>query len=364
MVRPSLRTPAVGPDGLPAALSSGAVPHPKRLLACAMALALALVLGACGQSGSARPDAAATLELDFQPNAVHAGIYTALARDYTGAEGVDLSVRAPGASTDSVKLLSTGRAQFAILDIHDLALAREKGQDLVGVMAIVEGPLASVIVPKGIASPRDLEGRRVGVTGLPSDDAVLASIVQGAGGDPARVRKTTIGFDAVPALLSGKVSGATSFWNAEGVALNAKAYSRGPFRAFRVDQYGAPSYPELVLTVTRQTLQDSPSLVGATVRALQRGYREALVDPDSAVQELVDANPGLDRALMAKELDAVQPLFQADDGTVGTFDEPALRRWAAWERRFGIVRRTPDVAQAFSPGLARSGAAEAKQTSG
>jgi putative hydroxymethylpyrimidine transport system substrate-binding protein len=215
-----------------------------------------------------------------------------------------------------------------------------------------------------VRTPRDLEGLRVGVTGLPSDDAVLSSIVRGAGGDPAKVRRTTIGFDAVPALLSGKVAGATAFWNAEGVALNAKASSRGPFRAFRVDRYGAPSYPELVLTVTRQTLEDHASLVGATVRALQRGYREALVDPDSAVEALVDAAPGLDRDLMASELDAVQPLFQADDGTVGTLDVPELARWARWERRFGIVRRTPDVARAFSGRLARLGAAEARQTSG
>jgi putative hydroxymethylpyrimidine transport system substrate-binding protein len=263
-----------------------------------------------------------------------------------------------------VKLLTTGRADFAILDIHDLALARQQGKDLVGVMAVVQGPLANFIAPAGVRTPRDLEGRRVGVTGLPSDDAVLDSIVRGAGGDPAKVRKTTIGFDAVPALLSGKVAGATAFWNAEGVALNAKASSRGPFHAFRVDRYGAPSYPELVLTVTRRTLDDDPALVGATVRALQRGYRAALIDPDSAVEALVEADPGLDRDLMASELDAVQPLFQADDGTVGTFDEPALARWAQWERRFGIVRRAPDVARAFSPHLARVGAAEAKQDSG
>jgi putative hydroxymethylpyrimidine transport system substrate-binding protein len=340
------------------------VHRPQRLVAPLLAVALALLAGACGQSSSTRPDASATLELDFQPNAVHVGIYLALARDYTGAEGVDLSVRAPTASTDSVKLLTTGRADFAILDIHDLALARQQGKDLVGVMAVVQGPLASVIAPAGVRTPRDLEGRRVGVTGLPSDDAVLDSIVRGAGGDPAKVRKTTIGFDAVPALLSGKVAGATAFWNAEGVALNAKASSRGPFHAFRVDRYGAPSYPELVLTVTRQTLDDHPALVGATVRALQRGYREALIDPESAVEALVEADPGLDRGLMASELDAVQPLFQADDGTVGTFDEPALARWAQWERRFGIVRRAPDVARAFAPHLARAGAAEAKQDSG
>ena len=62
-----------------------------------------------------------------RPNAIHAGIYSAIARTSTRDEGVHLHVVAPSASTDSIKLLETGRANFAILDIHDLAIARERG---------------------------------------------------------------------------------------------------------------------------------------------------------------------------------------------------------------------------------------------
>jgi putative hydroxymethylpyrimidine transport system substrate-binding protein len=108
----------------------------SRLL-LALALAAAALAAGCSRGSEDRPDQAATLVLDFQPNAVHAGIYLALQRDFDDAEGVSLSVAAPSSSTDSVKLLLGGRAQFAILDIHDLALAREKGRDIVGVMALV-----------------------------------------------------------------------------------------------------------------------------------------------------------------------------------------------------------------------------------
>ena len=93
-------------------------------------------------------------------------------------------------------------------------------------MAIVQSAAGGVLAPAGVARPRDLEGRRVGVTGLPPTTRCCARSSRGAGGDPAKVRRTTIGFDAVPALLSGKVAGATAFWNAEGVALNAKAPRR------------------------------------------------------------------------------------------------------------------------------------------
>ncbi|MCW2999749.1 MAG: transporter substrate-binding protein [Solirubrobacterales bacterium] len=335
----------------------------RRLAAVALAACAPLLLLGCGSGGSdaGRPNQAATLLLDFQPNAVHAGIYLATARDYSGAEGVHLEVQVPGTGTDAARLLLSGRAQFAVLDIHDLAIARAKGRDLVGVMAIVQRPLAAVIAQPDVRRPRALEGRRVGVTGLPSDDAVLDSLVRGDGGDPRKVRRTAIGFGAVPAILGRKVSGATAFWNAEGVALKAK---RPEVRIFKVDEFGAPAYPELILTTTRTLVQDQPALVRATVTALQRGYREAIVDPESAVTALVDAVPGTDRALTAAQLDAVQSSFQAPNGRVGTLDLDALRRWAAWERRFGIVAEAPEVALMFAPRFAAEGAGKATQNSG
>lgn len=299
----------------------------------------------CGDDGTdAAPNVDATLLLDFQPNAVHTGIYMALERGYDDSLGVHLRVRVPGSSTDAVKLLATGRADLAILDIHDLALAREAGSDLVGVMALVQTPLAAVLAQPGIRTPRDLEGKRVGVTGLPSDDAVLRSIVAGAGGDPAKVRPTTIGFTAVRSMLTRRVAAATGFWNAEGVALKAQ---RPQTREFRVEEFGAPAYPELVLAVTRETKQDRPALVRATVAALARGYEEVLSDPENGVSTLVDAVEGLDREQVQRELDAVSPSFTAGARGFGELDRARLEEWARWEKRFGITKREPDVALAF-----------------
>jgi ABC-type nitrate/sulfonate/bicarbonate transport system substrate-binding protein len=318
----------------------------RRLKVLALCL-LALGAAGCSTGSDDQPERPATLVLDFQPNAVHAGIYLALERDYPGADGVRLHVQAPSSSTDGVKLLLSDRAQFAILDIHDLAIAREQGRDVVGVMAIVQRPLAAILAQPGVARPRDLEGKRVGVTGLPSDDAVLRSIVRGDGGDPSKVHEVTIGFQAVSALLSRRVDGATAFWSAEGVTLSAR---RPGIRDFKVDDYGAPPYPELVLCVTRQTLRDDRSLVADTVSALRRGYEEAIADPESATEALVDA-AHVDRATTERELDAVSPAFTEGVTRYGQLDPSELRAWAAWEARFGITKRPPDVARAFAPGF-------------
>jgi putative hydroxymethylpyrimidine transport system substrate-binding protein len=315
----------------------------RAITACLAALGF---VAGCGETASAPTDRTATLILDFTPNAVHAGIYSALARAFDSGEGIHLHVIAPSASTDSIKLLETGRANFAILDIHDLAIARERGKDIVGIMAIVERPLAAVIAAPSIRTPRQLVGKTVGVTGVPSDTAVLRSVVSGGGGDPAKVKTVTIGFNAVPALLSGRVDAATAFWNDEGVSLQ----QRHPgFHIFRVDRYGAPSYPELVLCATRQSLSEDPSLARTVVRTLVRGYAVTLTDPERSEANLESRVPGLDPKLVGAELNAVEPAFLGPHGHFGELDLGTLRAWARWEAHFGIVSRPPDVRAAFDP---------------
>ena len=323
----------------------------RRLLLAAVLVAVCLA--GCGSSTSAPPRRpGATLILDFTPNPVHAGIYEALARGDDVHAGVRLRVVAPSASTDSIRLLESGRADFAILDIHDLALARSRGRDIVGIMAIVQRPLAALIAAPGIASPRQLAGRTVGVTGLPSDGAVLRSIVAGAGANPARLNTITIGFNAVADLLAGRVAAATAFWNDEGVTILRR---RPGFHVFRVDQYGAPAYPELVLAATRANLRAHPQRARSVVSALTTGYRQVLADPDSGEQALRSLVPGLDPHLLSAELQALLPAFRGPGGRVGVLDWNRLRAWARWEKRFGIVPLVPRVRAMFSGRFAPPG---------
>ncbi len=327
-----------------------------RIAASLAALLLATAVAGCG-GGGAEPDAPddgvrATLILDFQPNAVHAGIYAALADGDLADHGIDLEVQQPGASTDAPKLLRTGRVDFAVMDISDLAIARERGADLVAVGALVQRPLAAVIAgdPGEIRGPADLAGRTVGVTGLPSDDAVLDAIVDSADGGSAveRPETVTIGFDSVAALTSGRVDAATAFWNAEGVALRQAGV---PTRELRVDDYGAPRYPELVLVTSRGELDSDRDRIAAVVAGLREGYEVAARDPDAALGDLLAAIPSLDRATMAAQLRALRGAFSPPL----RLDRGELERWADWSLEHGIVDRRPDVGAAFDFALAGEG---------
>jgi putative hydroxymethylpyrimidine transport system substrate-binding protein len=314
----------------------------RRAVALLAAVLLLTGVAGCGGNG-AEPGApkGVALVLDFVPNAVHSGIYAARRQGYYQDHGIDLTIRQPGESTDAPKLLEAGRADFAILDIHDLGIARERGLDVVGTMPIVQRPLAAVIARGNgpVHRPRDLEGHTVGVTGLPSDEAVVDSEVSADGGDPARVDRVTIGFNAVASLAVGKVDAATGFWNAEGVALRRQGV---PVRIFKVNRYGAPPYPELILTASQHTIDSDPELVDSMVAATTQGYEFVSDQPAKGLDDLLAEVPSLDRGDQAAQLHALLP-----DLHPAPFDVDVLHEWAAWDLEHGLLEKPLDVESAF-----------------
>jgi hypothetical protein len=88
------------------------------------------------------------------------------------------------------------------------------------------------------------------------------------------------------------------------------------------------------------------------VRTLVRGYELTLRDPQRSASDLESRVSGLDPKLVSAQLAVLLPAFRARDGRIGELDVRSLRAWAAWEQRFGIVPRQPDVSAAFDPSFA------------
>lgn len=329
-------------------------------VAASLAAALAaLALAACGDQGGAEPDApqGATLVLDFQPNAVHAPLYEALAEGYFEEAGVDVEIREPSSSADSAKLLEAGRADLAILDINDFGLARQRGLDLVALAAIVQRPLASVIAidPDTIRAPADLEGKTVGVTGVPSDDAVLDTVLASGGAAPDSVERVTIGFTAVPALAAGQIQAATAFWNAEGVEIRQQGI---PTREFRVDELGAPRYPELVLVADPDA---DPDLICGVLRGVGRGYVDLGNNPKAVLDAMLGEVEGLDadsQNAQLAELIASDAFSRSDDGAPNPeLSGPSAAAWTGWAVENGVLDPAAAAGEplrgAFVPGEVR-----------
>ncbi|HEX5309198.1 MAG TPA: ABC transporter substrate-binding protein [Solirubrobacteraceae bacterium] len=287
-----------------------------------MCACLVLSLGGCGGASAPRK---VTLILDFTPNAVHSGIYRALAAGYYRDAGMQMKVVQPTSTQETLKLIDAGQAQFGLADGSDVAQLIDKGGDAQAVMAIVTRPLGGLIALRSeqLGSPARLAGRTVGVTGVPSDYAVLETELRHAGVDPKRVKVATVGFDGGQALLAGRIAAFTGFIPDDGVALSASGHE---IEAFALDRYGGPAYPGLVAFTTRALLRSDPTLVRQFVAATLHGYRDTLADPRRSLSELESANPSLPHKLTQASLAVYLPLFSRS----GAVSASAVRAMSAW----------------------------------
>jgi putative hydroxymethylpyrimidine transport system substrate-binding protein len=315
-------------------------------LAALVLTLVAAVIAGCGGSGGGAATPAVDVALDFTPNPVHAPIFAAVRRGLDRANGIALRIRQPGEGPDALKLVASGRVTLGVLDIGDLAIARRRGIDVVAVGELVSRPLAALIAQPQIRRPRDLEGKKVGVSGLPSDPAFLKAVMAHDGGAASKVRQLTIGFNAVSVLLTGRVAAVPAFWNVEGVALRLRGRA---VREFRVEDYGAPPYPEVVLITARSTLSHRRDQVVAALRAIASGVDEVRAHPAAAVRQIAAAAQTDDRRLIAAQLHAVAPLFAAHL----RLDRKTIEQWADFVVHAGLIDRRPQVDRAFDYSLAR-----------
>ncbi len=294
-------------------------------VAAGLILISSLSVVACGGDGSDSSSDApqkATLVLDFIPNGVHAGIYEAEAKGYYDDNGIDLKIIEPTSTADTLRLILAGKADFGLADGVDLAQQIDAGRPAKGFMAVLQRPAGGLVTlaDANIMSPRDLAGKKVGVTGVPSDNVIFDQIVEDAGGNPEDSDLITIGFTGVQALQSGGVSAFTGYVPADATAVEADGQKT---RSFLLDDNGGPSYPGLVAFSTEDEISSDPDLMKGFVEATTKGYQDALADPKAAADALASQADGVDPKIALDTFDAYVPLIGAS-GDVGVFDDQDL----------------------------------------
>jgi ABC-type nitrate/sulfonate/bicarbonate transport system substrate-binding protein len=305
----------------------------------------ALILVGCGHKAKESTVGASKqirVILDYLPNAVHIGLYQADAAGYFRDAGLQVRIDAPTSSSDTLRLMAAGQADFGLVSLLDFMSVRAKGEPLKIIMALEQRPLAALIALKksGIERPKDLEGRLVGTTGTLSDDAEIKWMVMHDGVDPGSVRLINVGFNTAQQIVAGNVDAAFGFWNQEGVQVAA----RHPATVMRLNDYGAPPYPELIVFAREDFLAKESGTARRFLRAVARGYDDAISKPDVACTAMAARVEGETAEGLRPYLEALSPVLRADAPAFGRLNIPVLRDYLNWIRKIGVLDIHEDVA--------------------
>ncbi len=298
----------------------------KALIAALLASALLVPLALAG--GGAQQ---VSLMLDWTPNPDHVGFYDALQTGLFTRSGLDVTIRSPSDSTAQLKLVAAGRADLAVSYEQELFFAAAKKLPVIAVAAVVPRPLNSFmsIEPK-VKTLRDLWGKTIGVTGVPSDYATLKSA-----GLAGKVKVVAVGYSLLLALLSHRVDAVLGVYpNVEGVDLQLRGLHP---TIVPVDRAGVPSYDELVLVASRSRLTDPTyrSEVQRFVSAFLAGTADARSHPARALSILkqVTASPA---DFLARATPLTLGLLSGPRG-VGCLGVAAWQRFGDWMRARGLL---------------------------
>jgi putative hydroxymethylpyrimidine transport system substrate-binding protein len=259
-----------------------------------------------------------------------------------------VKLQPPNDPAEPLRLLAAGRVDLAISYEPELLLARDRGLKLASVGAIVQRPLTSIIsLKKGISSPGDLQGKRVGTAGIPYQSAYLKTIEQANG--VTGVKEVNVGFNLVPAMLSKKVDATLGgFWNYEGIQLERR--HKHP-TIIRVDQAGVPTYDELIVVARENTLRtrDGAAKVRRFMQALSAGYNAVRADPNAGIEPLLAANKDLDRGLQLASVKATLPAFFPPAGKpFGWQDTAKWRAYGLWMQHNGLLKHPANAQNALT----------------
>ncbi len=337
-------------------------------LALVFGFVLLTAVAACGSGDTAELVATAGLEpttatatmtgeaedivvtLDWFQNANHAGIYEAVDRGFFEDENLNVSIVPPADPAAILGLVATGSSDFAFYYQPDLLQARQEGIPVVAVAGIVQRPLNSIMTLKssGIERPSQLAGKKVGTPGLPWNEAMLTTMLEADGLTRDDVEMIDVGWTVSQSLMAGTVDAIIGvYWTYESIIMENEGYESN---VLMPDEWGVPSYYELVLVTSEDTVKNRPEMVEKFVKAFNRGYGQAADDPQGSIDTMLRLNPDaeIDEAVDRVGVELLAPLWKSEDAPVGSFDSDRWDSLVIWMKAQSLLDDNFDTASAYS----------------
>jgi NitT/TauT family transport system substrate-binding protein len=260
---------------------------------CAGSLASAMFL-ATMLTGAASAETAIKFSLDFDFEGPAAPFLLPLDKGYYKAEGLNVSIDTAANSLEPIDRVASGAYDMGFGDINSLIKFRDAnpGMPIKAVFVLYNRPPFAIVGRKsrGISTPKDLEGKKLGAPALDAAYAQWPIFAQANGIDASKVTIENIGFPVRnPMLAAGQLDAITGFAFSSYVNLKDRG---GPVNAITVllmADYGVHLYGNAIM-VNPKFAAEHPDAVKGFLRAFVKGLKETVKQPSAAVDSVLRRN--------------------------------------------------------------------------
>lgn len=237
------------------------------------------------------------LMLDFIPTGDYAPYYSAINNGIYEKHGIKLKITRGTGSGDTVLKVAGGAADIGLADISAVITSRANANTPVKIVASVVSHSAHsmfVLKSSGIASFKDLEGKKIAVSPGNSHKLYFPLVARNANTDPEKIQWMTVdGSSMAPLLINGRVDAApfltTNFYYQN---KQAKKYGK-EIVVLPFSEQGFNIYA-LTIFATDQTIKQKPRMVQNFLNATVEAWDAAHKNPQAACESHVKTNPEID----------------------------------------------------------------------
>ena len=293
-----------------------------------------LIIGALSLSVQASEKQKLSLMLDWFVNPDHAALIVAQQKGFFAEHNLEVDIIEPADPSLPPKLVAAGKTDLAIDYQPQLHIQVDEKLPLVRIATLANSPLNSLVTLEnsGIKTLADLKGKKIGYSVSGFETALLDAMLNSANLSNKDVQLINVNWSLSPSLISKQVDAVIgSFRNFE---LNQLAIEGYQGKAFFPEQYGVPTYDELIIVANKDKIHEAK--YQDFVSALQQATDYLNAHPEESWQLFVSYKPAeLDNELNRRAWKDTLPYLSKQPGS---FNKANYEKMADFMLQQGLLK--------------------------
>lgn len=320
----------------------------KKAAAVCMAAMMAAGMGCVAQADEGTELKEVTVVLDYVPNTNHTGMYVALDKGYYEEEGLDVEIIEP---TDgaTATLVAQQKGTFGISYQEDvtIALTAEDPLPIKAIATLIQHNTSGFVSleDSGIESPADFEGKTYAGWGGPGESAVLEACMTQAGKDFSKLNMVISDGSGFEAL--GKSCDVMWFFEAWDNIIADMNGTKLNYMACR-DLDERLDYYTPIIIASDAVLESDPEMVEAFLRATEKGYQDAIADPEAAAEVLSSYAPNYDIELLKRSQEYLADKYMEDTEVWGEMKDEVWDNYSEFLAEYGVIEEAIPASQCYT----------------